>query len=404
MKKLNSGVSYNSGTSSETSETQSVEENQQSDSVTASGTNTPSSRIPKSWKRMKDSGNEKDAESKRPPWRAVSISTLPKPDKNALLRAKLLDASRRLRATKTAVGVQTDNVPTKLMKEVSLGAQTDLILFKEVDILTYSVPLMTDTIETATAATQTLIPRLPGMAFLEACTKGTDFYDSNLLQQCTVSERKILKQLSKIRKTIVPLTAKFEENFKGQQALDYDSNTDTDTDTTSDTIKSIGSKTSTNEKDSLAFTTYRSGLLKPTQLSWYFEYDSELTCENKFHPYTITANKPWHSFTPLAAESTFFQYPNNDLNLLLKAIDDLIMVSNRLADQIEAMTRKRSQKQQRHSVCKGVHVKEFVPIDYTPPSEYWLPIIEEQEKVLAELKSFKGTDIKKYEEYIEKLE
>lgn len=51
-------------------------------------------RIPKSWKRMKDPGQDKDAESKRPPWRAVSISTLPKPDKNALLRAKLLDASR----------------------------------------------------------------------------------------------------------------------------------------------------------------------------------------------------------------------------------------------------------------------------------------------------------------------
>lgn len=41
MNKLNSGVSYNSGTSSETSETQSVEENQQSDSIAPSGTNTP---------------------------------------------------------------------------------------------------------------------------------------------------------------------------------------------------------------------------------------------------------------------------------------------------------------------------------------------------------------------------
>ena len=263
---------------------------------------------------------------------------------------------------------------------------------------------MTDTIETATAATQTLIPRLPGMAFLEACTKGTDFYDSNLLQKCTSSERKILKQLSKIRKTIVPLTAKFEENFEVQEPLDYDSNTDTDSDTTSDTIKTLGSKTSTNGKDSSAFTTYRSGLLKPTQLSWYFEYDSELTCENKFHPYTITANKPWHSFTPLAAESSFSHYPSNDLNLLLNAIDDLILVSNRLADQIEEMTRKRSQRQQRHLFGGVPNVNEFVPIDYTPPSEYWLPIIEEQEKVLIEMKSFKGTDIKKYEEYIGKLE
>lgn len=269
------------------------------------------------------------------------------------------------------------------------------------DILTYSVPMMTDTIETATVATQTLIPRLPGMAFLEACTKGTDILDSNLMQQCTVAERKILKQLLKIRKTIVPLTAKFEENYEQSEPLEYDSNTDTDTDTTTDTIKTIGSRTSANENDSLAFTTYSSGLLKPTQLSWYFEYDSDLTCENKFHPYTITANKPWHSFMPLASD--FPHYPN-DLNLLLTAIDDLIVVSNRLADKIEQMTRKRLRRDQRYLFGGSQHVKQFESIDFTPPSEHWLPIIEEQEKVLAELKSFKGTDIKKYVEYIQKLE
>jgi len=39
---------------------------------------------------------EKENEAKRPPWRAVSVSTLTKPDKSALLRAKLLDASRLL--------------------------------------------------------------------------------------------------------------------------------------------------------------------------------------------------------------------------------------------------------------------------------------------------------------------
>lgn len=45
---------------------------------------------------MKDlaAEKEKENEAKRPPWRAVSVSTLAKPDKNALLRAKLLDASR----------------------------------------------------------------------------------------------------------------------------------------------------------------------------------------------------------------------------------------------------------------------------------------------------------------------
>lgn len=47
---------------------------------------------------MKEIGGNQsgDAENKRPPWRAVSVSTLPKPDKNAILRAKLLDASRYL--------------------------------------------------------------------------------------------------------------------------------------------------------------------------------------------------------------------------------------------------------------------------------------------------------------------
>lgn len=52
-------------------------------------------RSTKFWKRMKESNSEKEVgDAKRPPWRAVSVSTLPKPDKNALLRAKLLDASR----------------------------------------------------------------------------------------------------------------------------------------------------------------------------------------------------------------------------------------------------------------------------------------------------------------------
>lgn len=47
---------------------------------------------------MKEFGSNqsgyKDGETIRPPWRAVSVSTLPKPDKNAILKAKLLDASR----------------------------------------------------------------------------------------------------------------------------------------------------------------------------------------------------------------------------------------------------------------------------------------------------------------------
>lgn len=45
---------------------------------------------------MKDLSNDKDNESKRPPWRALNLPPTPKPDRGVLLRAKLLDASRLL--------------------------------------------------------------------------------------------------------------------------------------------------------------------------------------------------------------------------------------------------------------------------------------------------------------------
>lgn len=48
-------------------------------------------RTTKNWKKIKEISEKDD---KRPPWRMASVSTLPKADKSALLRAKLLDASR----------------------------------------------------------------------------------------------------------------------------------------------------------------------------------------------------------------------------------------------------------------------------------------------------------------------
>ncbi|XP_054088152.1 uncharacterized protein LOC128922259 isoform X2 [Zeugodacus cucurbitae] len=100
MSRDNSPIN-NSGSSSETSETQSVEDNKTfSDSKLTRNLASPN-RIFKSQKRMKDFGSnqsgDKDGDTKRPPWRAVSVSTLPKPDKNAILKAKLLDATRCLK-------------------------------------------------------------------------------------------------------------------------------------------------------------------------------------------------------------------------------------------------------------------------------------------------------------------
>uniref|UniRef100_A0A1A9WV76 Uncharacterized protein n=1 Tax=Glossina brevipalpis TaxID=37001 RepID=A0A1A9WV76_9MUSC len=380
MNKFNSPSSYSS---SETSETQSVEENQLNDSNTTQSSSQnfgTTSRIPKSWKRMKDPNNDKDAESKRPPWRAVSISTLPKPDKNAILRAKLLDASRRLRASKLAVGVQTDTVPTVIMKDVGIGAQTDLILYKEIGlltdgfyskrrdgteefVLTYSVSLMTDCEETVDVSTQTLLPKIPGDAFLEAySTNQTN--NKMLLNRCSSGEKKLLQQLEKLRETREKTFGLSEEcNSKSEQKTPH------------------------------------STLIprKPTKFYWRFEDDIDE--KGKFKSYTINAYKPWNSFVP------FSSYKNQcvELDLLLVAIDELIRESNHLADMVEDLMRRQ---RKRHDLdlfgppVNNITADDFKPIEHKMSSDYWLPIIEEQEKQLAELNSFKPINIASLETYI----
>lgn len=73
----------------------------------------------------------------RPPWRATA-KPIKEPNTNALLKAKLLDASRRaLRAMKAnSVSCQTDFQPTIVMKEVGFNVQTDLVGQRDVGILT----------------------------------------------------------------------------------------------------------------------------------------------------------------------------------------------------------------------------------------------------------------------------
>ncbi|XP_053682834.1 uncharacterized protein LOC128733186 [Sabethes cyaneus] len=160
-----------------TSETQSVSD----ESITASNANlaplsTKSNAATKSGKKSVPKEDPKE----RPPWRAASVSSvLPKKD----LRARILDASKRLR--RANVSVQTDPTPTKLMKEASTDEQEDLITMKDEEILTdgnlvvkevgnliftHSVAQMTDTVQTINAATQTALPRsaVSFRKFLEA--------------------------------------------------------------------------------------------------------------------------------------------------------------------------------------------------------------------------------------------
>lgn len=81
--------------------------------------------IAKSSRKSSKTDSEKDG---RPPWRAVLIAPPQKVNKNALLKAKILDATRRaLLAQKiNHVGTQTDAYAT-LLREKSIGVQKDLI-------------------------------------------------------------------------------------------------------------------------------------------------------------------------------------------------------------------------------------------------------------------------------------
>lgn len=80
--------------------------------------------------KLKQPGKDNDKEPPRPPWRSVAAVTPIKVNKNALLKAKILDATRRalLAQRITHTGTQTD--PFKLavlMREKQTDIQKDLI-------------------------------------------------------------------------------------------------------------------------------------------------------------------------------------------------------------------------------------------------------------------------------------
>lgn len=70
-------------------------------------------------------------ENQRPAWSGVSVSTLPKPNKEALMKAKLLDATRRMRDKKSSSFVQTDEVAIKITKDADTMVGRDLILMED---------------------------------------------------------------------------------------------------------------------------------------------------------------------------------------------------------------------------------------------------------------------------------
>ncbi|XP_034475552.1 uncharacterized protein LOC117782641 [Drosophila innubila] len=355
--------SNNSATSSENSEAQSVEENPTV--LPEANRSAALIRAKTSWKRMKDlaAEKEKENEAKRPPWRAVSVSTLAKPDKNAMLRAKLLDASRRLRAGKVNVAAQTDFIPTKLMKEACIGPQYDLILFKDAGILTdgqysikkdehqqyiltYSMSQMTDSIGTNDVATQTLLPKATKDDITNTYLFDFNHYDNG--EKYDV-EKKVKDQIKKIR------------------YLDFNEENNAIVESTAE-LQSVK--------------------LKPTLASWHFEDDViEMEAKQHFIPYTIEPFKPWSSFIPFPfrlSGNKLIGRQNIDWYALLQSIDDLIRESNQLVDKLEVIMQDRNGQRQK-GFKRLDDIKKFEPTTFIFPSEHWLPIIEKQEMELQTL-------------------
>ncbi|XP_050337624.1 uncharacterized protein LOC126763902 isoform X2 [Bactrocera neohumeralis] len=380
MSRVNSPTN-NSGSSSETSEVQSFEDNKTFAESPVSKNLVSQNRSPKSIKEFGSyQSGDKEGETKRPPWRAVSVSTLPKPDKNAILKAKLLDASRRLRAGKTSIGLQTYLEPTKLLRDVNLGIQKDLLLFKDTEIqtdgfytkktnngetfiLTYSVAQMTDYVRVSNEATQTLLPRIPGDIFLNTYLinygKINELRDRNVIEKDAVSA----------------------DYGKRNKKLHYKSDNSMD--------PGLEKSVPNIEIDikELRKNNFRPNLQQPTLLSWNFEY-GDLAADNnskKFVPYAIQANHSPRSFISPQQESSIYHgndryYIEKDCELFLLSIDELLQEINRLVDIIE--DNPSENKYYNKSTTESIHFK-YKPLFI--PSEKWLPIIIKEEKQLQDM-------------------
>lgn len=78
--------------------------------------------------RLKVKKQSKETEKERPPWRSATTSTQPEAKRNALLKVKILDATRRalLAQRISHVATQTESGAI-LMREKSIDVQKDLI-------------------------------------------------------------------------------------------------------------------------------------------------------------------------------------------------------------------------------------------------------------------------------------
>ncbi|XP_037918843.1 uncharacterized protein LOC119656550 isoform X2 [Hermetia illucens] len=370
----------------------------------------------KNWKKIKEISEKDD---KRPPWRMASVSTLPKADKSALLRAKLLDASRRMRAGKNQIGIQTDLIPTKVMKEVPTQIYESLIPLEDKEILTdgtiairpdggkeflltHSVAQMTDGIQVSDAATQTATPRISHNFFQAYSEKFSDKSGTELDESLTEGERKLIEQRKALREIDRQLTQNCfrNSNYRSEDEISDDSLSD-----------------STRKFESLKSNGFPK-IPKSTLASWHFDFsDDDDPPALPRRVGTEIPTRPWNSFRDMIignklANMKLSPTPVRRASLKKKsvswgesqhnAVAELVSEANALLNVFDQM-----------SIVLGPDLqlsklpeKEDTNIQYL--SEYWDPILRESERGLDEkVRSLKYTTLKKFKpvepEYVEDL-
>lgn len=254
--------------------------------------------------------------------------------------------------------------------------------FAIIVVLTYSVSQMTDVTPVSSIETQTLLPKIPGDDFIKAYYSN----DQSIVDQkdLNATERKLVMQARDIRDSRkLQLQQKalnyynkneYYNSFSGGE--DSLSETDTDTTETKTTIEEV------------PISEYPQRTLRqPTYASWQFNNNDRLGTAQNFPPYKIMRSRlaggePKLLVPPKKYFSDDQEYRAVNINAFASnAVDELILESNNLVDIIEDIKAERVAREI-YGVCDNA-VPIFKPKKLVLPTDYWLPIIEKQEKELA---------------------
>ncbi|XP_058840009.1 uncharacterized protein LOC131695490 [Topomyia yanbarensis] len=294
-----------SPSSETTSETLSISDESIATSVSNSIRSNTSSKHPKK-------PVQKEEPKERPPWRAASVSLVPKTD----LRARILDVSKRLRRVNASV--QTDPIRTKLMKEASTDEQEDLIPMVDEEILTdgnlaiqqvgnfilsHSVAQMTDVVPMSNVATQTAMPR-SGVSFRRFLEAGEG---DGIVPKLVPEEDEDIKKSSSFEE-LQKIDAKIKQFFNSPELDAAELPEDNESTHSSDSIKDQNTPDLLTGSSKDAVPNRSKFLEPPTFSSWqnldFSDEESEQYVARELPRRTLgEGNQPWAEFKDLVIGS-----------------------------------------------------------------------------------------------------